>query len=111
MAGIVFFCLVGGYANLKSHCCCCRISYFWINASRVGSLLRAVWKYVDTLDMEDLTGPWRSLDFFVLSKIFICTNSSDDASVFLYTCGSSSKSLTLMPACVSNVNHLSQLLD
>ena len=62
--------------------------------------------------MMDLTFLWRSVCFFVLPNWFLCTAAvNDDTMIFLCCCGIPPKNLSVVPECVINVQHLSQLQD
>ena len=53
--------------------------------------------------------PWRSVAIFVLKNWFLCTDATnDDAIVVLATCWSLSNNIYSTPACVRNVQNLSQ---
>ena len=60
----------------------------------------------------DLTVPWRSLGLRVAPNWFLCTDSAnDDTMIVLYFCEITPRNLFMMPVCVRNVKHLSQLSD
>ena len=80
--------------------------------SRIGSLQRSIQKDADTSDMVYLTVLWRSVDFFVLKNWFLCTNAANDnTSVVVASFWILSKIVSLTPACVSNVHHVSLFPD
>ena len=88
----------------------CRLMDLCLDASRVGSPQRCVRKDVDTSDNAAMTVPWRILGLCVAPKWFICTDAMNDEKIILFSLyGIPSSNLFVMPVCVSNVHHLSQL--
>ena len=78
--------------------------------SRAGSLRKCVQKDADTSDMADLTVPWRSTCFPVFPNWFCCTEAAnDDTRIFFCDCGIPSRNFSVIPECLRNVPHLSQL--
>ena len=62
--------------------------------------------------MVYLTVPQRGVCFFVVTNLFICTDTvNDDTVIVLCYCGITHNNLSVIPECVRNVHHLSQLKD
>ena len=69
-------------------------------------------KDVDISDTEDLTVPWSSLGLYVAPHWLLCTDAAnDDTRIVFSSCGITLNNLFVMPVCVSNVHHISQLPD
>ena len=78
----------------------------------IGSLRRCVRKDADTSDMVDLTVRWRITCFLVFPNWFRCTEAAnDDTRIVPCSCGIPPKNLSVIPECLRNVPHLSQLPD
>ena len=108
--GMAFWCFVGGSTDFYPHTFICRIRYLCSDVSRARSPQRCVRKDVDTSNTAALTVLWKSLDLLVAPNWFLYTDTVNDYTrIFLYSCGIPSNNLFLMPVCVSNVHHLSQL--
>ena len=75
-------------------------------------LQSCIHKGVDTSDMLDLTVPLMIVCFFVMKKWFLCTDAVNDDTVIVlcYYCISPNH-LSVMPECVRNIHHISQLPD
>ena len=62
--------------------------------------------------MAALTVLWRSLGLRVVPNGFLCTDAvNDDNRIVFSPCGIPSRNLFVMPVCLMNVHHLSQLPD
>ena len=105
LAGMAFWCFVGGSTDLYPRSCCCRIIYLCPDASRIRSPQLCIQKDADTSDTAALMVPWRSLDFFVALNWFFRTDTvSYNTRIILSLCGIMSSSLFLVPVYVRNVN-------
>ena len=79
---------------------------------RVGFPQRCAQKEAYKSDMASLTVPCRSLDFFIVSNWFLCTDAANEHTrIVLYPYGITSRNLLLMPVGVTNIHNLPQLLD
>ena len=78
----------------------------------VGLIQRCFRKESDTSDMADLTVPWRSIFFLVVTNWFLCNEvANDDTRTILCSCGTPPKTLSAMPEFVRNMHHLSHFPD
>ena len=112
MAGMSFWCFVGGFTALYPRSYRCRLRDLSPDAYRVRSPRRCVWKDVDTSDTAVLTVTWRSLDLRVAPKSFLRTDvANDDTRIIFSSCGVTSRIFLMIPVCLRNVHHLSQLPD
>ena len=60
--------------------------------------------------MVALTVPWRILDFLIATNWFLCTDAvNDDTKIVFFPFEILSRNLFVMPVCVRNEHHLSQL--
>ena len=60
--------------------------------------------------MAELTVPWRITCFPVFPNWFRRTEAANDETrIFLFACGIPSRNLSVIPECLGNITHLSQL--
>ena len=82
----------------------------WPGVYRDRSLQRAVLKDAGISNTVALTVLWRILALFFVPNWFRCINSeNDDTMMVLSYCDRLSRNLSLVPTCVRDVQHQSQL--
>ena len=78
----------------------------------VGSLRICVWKDADTSDMAVLTVTRKSFCLFFVPNLFLGNDAANDGTIIvLCYCGIPPNNFSVIPECVINVHHLSQLPD